>query len=222
MNSYLTESKKGIVYTYDGSNGTVDIIFGSGFGYLYNIVVKYPAATVAPTVDITAAGYATYVATEDVAVPAGVKAYIVTSTADNVATLTQIDDIPANTAVILEGNADTYTLTSTTATANVSANLLKASTGVTADGTQYVLAEKSSVVGFYKATTGTIAAGKAYLVIGGGAPEFVGFSFDSETTGVKAIDVAQQSGAVFNLAGQRVAQPTKGLYIQDGKKVIIK
>ena len=27
---------------------------------------------------------------------------------------------------------------------------------------------------------------------------------------------------VYNLAGQRVAQPTKGLYIVNGKKVIIK
>ena len=32
----------------------------------------------------------------------------------------------------------------------------------------------------------------------------------------------QTDGEFYNLAGQRVAQPTKGLYIVNGKKVVIK
>ena len=37
---------------------------------------------------------------------------------------------------------------------------------------------------------------------------------------VKTVKPAQQG--IFNLAGQRVAQPTKGLYIVNGKKVVVK
>ena len=44
------------------------------------------------------------------------------------------------------------------------------------------------------------------------------------TTGISSIEAqkAVKSGEVFNLAGQRVAQPTKGLYIVGGKKVMMK
>ena len=46
-----------------------------------------------------------------------------------------------------------------------------------------------------------------------------------ETTGIMSVDNGQltvDSSEVYNLNGQRVAQPTKGLYIVNGKKVIIK
>lgn len=44
------------------------------------------------------------------------------------------------------------------------------------------------------------------------------------TTGISTIEAqkAVKNGEVFNLAGQRVAQPTKGLYIVGGKKVMMK
>jgi hypothetical protein len=50
-----------------------------------------------------------------------------------------------------------------------------------------------------------------------------GFSFDSQTTAIESVEkVASENGVYYNIAGQRVAQPTKGLYIVNGKKVIIK
>ena len=83
-----------------------------------------------------------------------------------------------------------------------------------------------STVGFYKASSGTLNAHKAYLNISallpGDAREFLAFG-DDETTGVEAVKASQKmNGEFFNLAGQRVAQPTKGLYIVNGKKVIMK
>jgi len=75
-----------------------------------------------------------------------------------------------------------------------------------------------------KVKNGTkIPAGKAYIVIAGGsAREFIGFG-ENETTGIEAVQQnAKADNQYFNLAGQRVAQPTKGLYIVNGKKVIIK
>ena len=54
-----------------------------------------------------------------------------------------------------------------------------------------------------------------------GAREY--FWFEDETTGIEAAKASQKmNGEFFNLAGQRVAQPTKGLYIVNGKKVIMK
>ena len=79
-------------------------------------------------------------------------------------------------------------------------------------------------MGFYKLSAGgTIKAHKAYLTYsGGGAPEF--FDLDGNVTGIKAIDNGQLTidDAVYDLQGRRVSKPTKGLYIVNGKKVIIK
>ena len=86
------------------------------------------------------------------------------------------------------------------------------------DGTLYGLAKKNGVVGFYKiATTSEVPAWKIYLEIStADAPEFLGF--DGGITSINELNVKDQvDGEVFNLAGQRVAQPTKGLYIVSGK-----
>ena len=76
---------------------------------------------------------------------------------------------------------------------------------------------------FQPASKGTLAAGKAYLAISASAP-VLNLDFGG-TTGIKSVDSGQvtvDSSEVYNLNGQRVAQPTKGLYIVNGKKVIIK
>jgi hypothetical protein len=46
--------------------------------------------------------------------------------------------------------------------------------------------------------------------------------FGGEATGIEAVKTTKANGEYYNLAGQRVAQPTKGLYIVNGKKVVIK
>ena len=92
---------------------------------------------------------------------------------------------------------------------------------VTGDGTIYVLADGKNGVGFYKLANGEkVPAGKGYLVIDSNAPEFLGFGGDA--TGINELKAVEAKGEFFNLAGQRVAQPAKGLYIANGKKVIIK
>ena len=51
----------------------------------------------------------------------------------------------------------------------------------------------------------------------------LGINNDSETTGIQSVNSGQLTvDSYFNLAGQRVVQPTKGLYIVNGKKVVIK
>jgi hypothetical protein len=48
---------------------------------------------------------------------------------------------------------------------------------------------------------------------------------DNETTGlseIKNTNLTNNTNEFFDLQGRKVAQPTKGLYIVNGKKVIIK
>lgn len=68
---------------------------------------------------------------------------------------------------------------------------------------------------------------RAYFHVDGGSVSAVKMNFDEgETTGIIEMeDVRSQKAdvnAVFDLQGRRVAQPTKGLYIVNGKKIVIK
>jgi hypothetical protein len=100
-------------------------------------------------------------------------------------------------------------------------NELAISTGGEING--YVLAKKSGVVGFYKWAGGSLTSGKIYLPTPAGAREYLEFSFDNDVTAIDAVKAQNvENGQFFNLAGQRVANPTKGLYIVNGKKVVIK
>ena len=75
-------------------------------------------------------------------------------------------------------------------------------------------------------------ANKAYLRISEetaqamGNIRYIGTSFggDGETTGIEDVEdnTVKTSGIYYNLNGQRVAAPTKGIYIKDGKKVYVK
>ena len=98
-------------------------------------------------------------------------------------------------------------------------------TSITNPGNAYVLNYKTATgAGFYKLkATGTIGANKAYLTYRGSlAPEF--FSFDGNTTSINEVrgKMEDVSGEYYDLQGRRVSQPTKGLYIVNGKKVVIK
>ena len=155
----------------------------------------------------------------------GLEAYVVTAVSASSVTLEAIPHIPANTGVILKGTpGTTYTIPVYQHGYTVSTNLLKISDGTIKGGDGiYALADKSGTVGFYKvASTVTIPRGKCYLNTAGGAPDFLGF--EGEATGVNEVKEVNEvnDNSWYNLAGQRVAQPTKGLYIVNGKKVIIK
>ena len=119
----------------------------------------------------------------------------------------------------------TMTLTETAPAGDFSGNSLTGTMTVintTGANDYYVLGGKSGA-GFYKLsnTSGTIGANKAYLTYSAAAREF--FLFD-ETTGIEmpmAEDNDNADAVVFDLQGRRVLNPTKGLYIVNGKKVFI-
>ncbi|MBO6145162.1 MAG: hypothetical protein J6O54_07900 [Prevotella sp.] len=101
-----------------------------------------------------------------------------------------------------------------------------------ATGTNYVLAKNKSTGKAVFASIGdksaSLSAGMAYLYIpAAGAPElefiFDGDSTNDNTTGVsEKMIVNSEDAPVYNLNGQRVARPGKGLYIVNGKEYIVK
>ena len=101
-------------------------------------------------------------------------------------------------------------------------NDLEAYNNITnSNGKYYALANGSEGIGFYPVKEGeVIPAGKAFLDLSDviNAPAFVPLA---GTTSINEKTIVKNNAeVVYNLAGQRVAQPTKGLYIVNGKKVI--
>ena len=169
---------------------------------------------------ISDAGYATqYNPHIDLTIPAGVKAYVGKVDGD-VLKLTEVTEkIPAATAVVLEGAEGYYSFMPTTGAAAVAENDLK---GVEfdfdADGSQYVLAKKDDVVGFYQATDGTIAAGNAYLT--GIAAGVKVVTFGTADGIFSPLGETEEGGIIYDLSGRRVEKATKGIYIVNGKKML--
>lgn len=144
--------------------------------------------------------------------------------------MTEISDriVKSGQGVVLKKTASgsiTMTPTSSNSSDDYSGNSLTGTmTNITNPGNAYVLNYKAATgAGFYKlSASGTIGANKAYLVSGAGAPEF--FGFDGNTTSINEVrgKMEDVSGEYYDLQGRRVSQPTKGLYIVNGKKVVIK
>ena len=173
---------------------------------------------------IPAAGYATFVAPGYIdALPEGVEAFAA-KVMDGYVHLEPVSAIPTNAAVVLKGAEGTYEFNLNAVEPNLALdNDLKAATEeVTADGSQYILAELEDKVGFAKATPETkIAAGKGYLVISAGVKAFYPFEEDAETA-IANVNVNDNvnKGAIYNLSGQRVSKALNGIFIIDGKKVL--
>ena len=181
------------------------------------------------SVKITSAKYATYCTPSALDFNGtGITVYTATDNKTSVS-LNEITSgkVPANTPVVLYKAGADGTAINVPVIASADAvgdNDLRVSTG-TDVGYMYVLAkpaEKS--VGFYPwGGTTDLSAGKVYLQAKAsyGARAFLGFNDDvTAIEAVKAQNVVK--GEYFNLAGQRVAQPTKGLYIVNGRKVVMK
>lgn len=90
--------------------------------------------------------------------------------------------------------------------------------------TVYTLQNKNNTLGLYKYTGATVKGGKAYYLLANDEAASMGFVFDFEgqTTGVESIEVNADNQVIYDLSGRRVAKAGKGLYIINGKKVLVK
>jgi hypothetical protein len=151
-----------------------------------------------------------------------VAAYTATLNGDRL-TLTQENVIPAETGVIIEGEAGSYDIPVTDQTPNAVSVLTAALTDYTAVAGDFVLTKQNDNVVFAPAAEGlTVKAGKAYLPAAEIPADAKVIYFEDEATGIQSMKVAENNGAYYTISGLRVTQPTKGLYIHNGKKVVVK
>jgi autotransporter-associated beta strand protein len=154
----------------------------------------------------------------------GLTAYVISSHVNGYVKLTEVTSVPASTGLLLQGDQGIYTLPIVNDNpAAPASNLLTAVTNAT--GTQaptgsYVLANKASGVGFYSIQQGVdIPAGKAYLTLPANSREVI---MIGEATGISEMLMNEENKAVYNLNGQRIAVPRKGIYIINGKKTVVR
>ena len=167
----------------------------------------------------------------------GVTAYTLAANASTaVITKTKkTDALAANEGALLENKTGSNVVLSIPVAASAAAdgsNQLKAFTGngklaqVSETGyTNYILTKESEHVGFYKVNDAgnSMGANTAYLHVPDAGAARMAFFFDEdEATAIQNVEKIQENGRFFNLNGQRVAQPQKGLYIVNGKKMLMK
>ncbi len=91
-------------------------------------------------------------------------------------------------------------------------------------------ADSRNPIGFYKVKSNVtnIPGNKAFLVLTNAEAQAKGFVLEFEdggTTGIETIENSKHSaedGVYYDLQGRRVENPTRGVYIVNGKKVVIK
>ena len=166
--------------------------------------------------------------------PSGTQVFTVTLSGTTL-TMNEITSgiVKSGEGVVLRSSSPTITVTRTesSATGYSNNNNLKGTmTQITNPGNAYVLANPTggNGVGFYKLkSNGTIGANKAYLTYSGTgtqAREFFGFDESTGITTTDCTDYTDETGTWFMLDGRRIqGKPSKqGIYINNGKKVVIK
>lgn len=232
-------------YTYyaDGTGAVSEILLtntslaaGDAFEFTissqFRFYVEVYGTDAAESESITPAyTYTTFIPSHDLDFTSTDKltAYIATSADASNVTLTSVDKVPAFTPVVIKttetGEAIAVNVAATTD--DVSSNLLQMGDGVKQIGGDgkydYILMGGQ----FHKVTTASaLAAGKAYLHLTAApaAGARLNLIFDDEVvTEINTVKNEEtKTRNIFNLNGQRVDLPSKGLYIVNGKKVIIK
>ena len=204
------------------------------YGYIKSIKVQRGVVTLT----IGAEGYSTFASaypldlTATAQATAGIEAYKA-SVSGNKVYFTAIDQtVAANTGFLLTG------------TAGATVNIPVAATGTAVDGNDFLVNEGGATFvgdddyyyfglmkdselefGVFEPNTVAIPADKAYLKVlktavdGTARLEIV---FADEATGIANINVNDNENRYYNLNGQRISQPTRGLYIMNGKKYVVK
>ena len=193
-----------------------------------NVALGNILATTTESIPISAVGWATYCA--DVALDfTNVKdltAYTAELDGDAVKFVKVTGAVPANTGLLVSGTSSVVPIIDD---AEAVQNLL---VGVTEETnmdaeTIFVLKKGDKGLGFYKNSNAfTVRANSAYLpasAVPAGARTFIGLE-DRETTSILSTTVDGMSNEIYDLQGRRVsnAQLKKGLYIENGKKIIVK
>ena len=160
----------------------------------------------------------------------GLKAYVATAADGDGVTMTKVvAPVPADTPLLLMGTTGTeYNVPIVGSATTPATNLLKKGDGTTVfDGTTYDYLLYSDGK-FYQIGSGTIATNKAYLHLDANpaGARSLDIFINDETMGIDAALMnngrMNHDGVVYDLQGRRVSPLRKGLYIVNGKKMIVK
>ena len=188
------------------------------------------------TITISSAGEGTYCGDHDLDFSGvqGLKAYIASGFIQKSGTviLTHVTDVPAGTGLMVKGPQGTYEVPFAESTAYYS-NMFKGNVEpVYVDPTEssytnFYLSNGSNGLGFYRITnTRRMSANRAILQlptsIVGEARVLDIFFEDEDTSGIGNLTISRPDDALYDLQGRKVEEPAKGLYIKNGKKIIIK
>lgn len=179
--------------------------------------------------------YATYYLPFAAKAPEGVKAYAGTVSNGSVK-LTEYANgvIPANKGVLLvsdNATSATFTLANDADVTPIDndlkgVNALTELTNVENSEQVRIFSTKDGVVGFYKPNSNitSLAANKAYVM----APATEGalaLNFGGNVTGINSVSdnaAMPNNVVIYDLAGRRVSHAVKGVYVVNGKKIIVK
>ena len=207
-----------------------DTTGGKSFTINYSLANETSLTLVAKSNDIYYATFSSASACEF----AGADVFTVNVEGKNIV-LNEVESkqVPANTGVLLKSAQNNVIVTRLeSAPAIEGTNLLKPASEKMTEGFKfYKLAydnftEKTGLGFYWGAAEGgafTVKPGLAYLAVPQAqAANVKGFSFDGTQTGINGVEATTAKGAIYNLNGQRVEKAQRGIYIQNGKKFVVK
>lgn len=215
-------------------------IMSSGACRIYSVTVNYKVGTTtyslypSYTVNISSVGFATFYCKKAVTIPEGVTAYYA-AYENKTITLNQVQGevIHQGEGVVLKGEEGSYEFVPTSDVMEDAPNNALFGKEVESeyadlvddDKYVYTLNVGSNGVSFYHmAESSSLAANRAYMLIPvadfeDGA-ETIGFRF-GDATQIENVN-AVEAGKYFDLMGREVLNPAGGIYILNGKKVLVK
>ena len=216
-----------------GGNGNNLILYNDNSS---EIVVSEEAIMPMPTTTINLSSHlSSFSYPSPLVVPEDVNIFVATNTYDNTLVVQWLDTkvIPANTGVLLYSDGGGNKILQLGAwvdddvTDLYSGNLLTgtSSTSYTVAAGDNIYALRNGVTAFAKVNVGVeIPIQKAYIKTSNSSARFLEISFGDETTALKLVNCEDRKvdSGIYDLQGRKVSNPTKGLYIVNGKKVVIK
>ena len=231
-------STAGVVNGYsiynDNSSSLTITNPGRGDVWINKITVHYRMRVAPSTIDVAAknanGAYWTtfYSNASNYQAPEGTQVFKVNLNGTKI-TMTEIEDriVTKGQGVVLKSTTGDIVMdkADSSSSDDYSGNSLRGtSVTIKNPGNAYVLNyKKDTGVGFYKlSSNGTIAMNKAYLVYGDVAAHAY-FAFDAVVTGIEMnkTEGNEDDDKVYDLQGRRIAKPINGIYIVNGKKVIM-
>ncbi len=223
---YSVSATKTLKLTTNGS-ADKDVYLGSYTGTHAGNHIAFPALTKF-NLTVGSTGFATLYTPVSGTFAGELKTYAIKNASSDYASLEELTGIAANQGAIIEATPGTYTFTAGEVSSDWSGNLLTGtSVNTMVEGEAYVLGNVDGV-GLYKAklTDGSFLnnAGKAYLpatAVSSNA-QALRFTFGG-TTAIESVINNDASAPIYDLSGRRVMNAVKGgIYIQNGKKFIVK